>query len=51
MKAFAIFTTAASLIATTNAHGAVDKYIVGDTVYEGYVHSYVPSLSVETKKI
>ncbi|KAL6154764.1 hypothetical protein ACJQWK_01139 [Exserohilum turcicum] len=37
MKASAVFSAAASLFATVSAHGAVDKYIVGDTSYAGWL--------------
>lgn len=38
MKAYLSFTAATSLLATVSAHGAVDKYIVGDTTYAGYTN-------------
>jgi hypothetical protein len=36
MKFSTVFIAAASLIATTTAHGGVDQYIVGDTTYQGW---------------
>ncbi|KAF2824369.1 hypothetical protein CC86DRAFT_354362 [Ophiobolus disseminans] len=36
MKFSTAFTTAASLIATASAHGGVDTYTVGSTVYQGW---------------
>lgn len=38
MKACLSLAAAASLLATVTAHGAVDKYIVGDTTYAGYIN-------------
>ena len=37
MRFSTAFTAAASLLATTTAHGGVDQYIVGDTTYQGYI--------------
>ncbi|KAE8827617.1 hypothetical protein PTNB73_02761 [Pyrenophora teres f. teres] len=36
MKFSTALTVAASLVATTTAHGGVDQYIVGDTTYPGW---------------
>jgi hypothetical protein len=35
MKFTTAFASAASLIATVSAHGGVDSYTVGSTVYKG----------------
>ncbi|KAL6710979.1 hypothetical protein ACN47E_006854 [Coniothyrium glycines] len=36
MKVYATFAAAASLLATASAHGGVDTYTVGTTVYQGW---------------